>query len=114
MSTLLEYLRDTDTVVIEANGRRTPIWAVETRGSAYIRSSHGTTSAWYKRVATAGQLSFVTPQGAVPVAISLVTDEATKELVDHAYQDKYGDRPQFLPLLVAPPARATTMLVTPA
>ncbi|MEU8817222.1 DUF2255 family protein [Actinoplanes sp. NPDC048796] len=111
MSSLLEYLRDTDTVIIEADGHRTPIWAVEAGGTGYIRSSHGTTSAWYKRVAAAGTLTFVTPDGPIPVTVSLAADEHTRELVDRAYQAKYGDQPRFLPMLLAPPARSTTMRV---
>ncbi|GAA0448549.1 hypothetical protein Ade02nite_61320 [Paractinoplanes deccanensis] len=110
---MLAYLRDTDTVLIEAGHHRTPIWAVEADGAGYIRSSHGTASAWYRRVSAEGRLSFVTPDGPVPVTVSLVEDDATRDAVDRAYEAKYGDQPRFLPLLVGPPARATTMRVVP-
>ncbi|XVV16378.1 DUF2255 family protein [Actinoplanes sp. CA-131856] len=111
MSSLLEYLRDTDTVIIQVEGHRTPIWAVWADGAGYIRSSHGAGSAWYRRVAAAGALTFVTPDGPIPVTVELVGDDGAWELVDRAYEAKYGDQPRFLPLLLAPPARATTTRV---
>jgi len=116
VSPLIDYLRDTETITVEtteADGRthRTPIWAVETRGSAYIRSSHGTSSAWYRRATAAGGLAVVTSHGLVPVTLTEVGDVATRDAVDRAYRMKYANQPQYLRMLVGPDARVTTMSV---
>ncbi|GAA4837111.1 hypothetical protein GCM10023221_13000 [Luteimicrobium xylanilyticum] len=118
--TLAGHVGATETIEVRTGGpaggpgRVTPIWGVVVDGRVYVRSSHGAAGRWYERARRRGELSVVTPGGDLSAQVVPVTDDATLDAVDSAYRRKYDDWPQYLPALVAAPARGNTLELVPA
>lgn len=92
-------------------GTPTWIWCVAVEGKLFVRGYHGQRSSWYQaaikqragRIVAAGKTSEVAFE---PVAGPL------NDLIDAAYRAKY-DTSQYLAPMVAAPARAATVRITP-
>ncbi len=90
----------------------TPIWAVVSRGHAYIRNAHGPGSKWFARVVRAHAAEFADGERRIPVSAEPVLDGDTLDHVDDAYRAKYAGSPALESVVAAGP-RGDTLLITP-
>ncbi|HXW79917.1 MAG TPA: DUF2255 family protein, partial [Acidimicrobiales bacterium] len=88
------------------------MWVVRRGDDIFVRAVNGRGSAWFRGAQARHQAHI--RAGGVEKEVGLVeTDEAGDE-VDAAYQAKYANRyPTIVPSILAPPARAATLKLTP-
>ncbi|WP_213452361.1 DUF2255 family protein [Rhizomonospora bruguierae] len=93
--------------------RPTTIWVVPCRDSLYVRAANGPGSAWY-RSTRARHEGHIRANG-IDKAVTLtdvIADDPVNEDVDAAYRNKYGVS-EYVDMILAPPARAATLRLTP-
>ncbi|MCL2730006.1 MAG: DUF2255 family protein [Actinomycetia bacterium] len=92
----------------------TTIWVVREGDALYVRSWRGTGGVWWTTAhdTRSGRVS----AGGVTVDVAFAPEpsQAVNDRVDAAYQGKYGRYTDYVAPMVAEPARATTLRVTPA
>lgn len=96
-------------------GLRKPvtIWVVRVSDNLYVRSYRGQAGAWY-RGALARREGRIWAGGVVKdIAFVDETDPSVNEQIDAAYRAKYRQSAQYVPPMVAPAARATTIKLVP-
>jgi hypothetical protein len=94
-------------------GTPTWIWSVAVDDELYVRPYRGRDSSWYQSAIQTGN-GIVRSSGVThEVRFTPVHDEQLLDSVDQAYARKYHGSP-YLPRMVAPEPRATTVAVTPA
>jgi hypothetical protein len=100
---------------VRADGSlRKPVtmWVVRRGEDIFVRSVNGRGSAWF-RGAQARHLAHIRA-GGVEKDVGLVETDEAGDLIDAAYQTKYGTRyPTIVPSIVTPQARAATLKLTP-
>jgi hypothetical protein len=114
--TMIAATRELQIAPLRQDGQRfaapTIIWSVTVAGSLFVRAYNGPTSRWY-RTAMAQRLGRIQLGHAVfDVAFNKV-DRSVDDVVDAAYKAKYAHSPYLAPML-APEARAATLLISPA
>lgn len=94
-------------------GTPTWIWSVAVDGTLYVRPYRGPGSSWYQSALQTG--GGVIQSGGITYEVRFqpVDDEQLLARVDAAYGRKYAGSP-YLPPMIAPGPRATTVAVTPA
>ncbi len=91
----------------------TPIWAVVSRGHAYIRNGYGPGSKWFARVLRGHAAEFVAGERRIPVTAEPIIDPDTLDRVDDAYREKYAATPEPLEMVLAAGPRGDTLQITP-
>jgi hypothetical protein len=96
----------------KTTGTLTWIWSVVVDGRPFVRAWNGTRGRWYQS-AIAQQAGKITAAGQEhEVAFAPVNDPVLNDRIDAAYEAKYAGSP-YLPPMVAPGPKATTVEVTP-
>ncbi|RKN43801.1 DUF2255 family protein [Streptomyces hoynatensis] len=92
----------------------TPIWVVRDGADLYVRSYRGPDGVWW-RTAKAGGAGRVQAGGVTrDVAFTAATDPELNDRLDAAYRAKYGRySATYVDPMVAEPARATTLRLSP-
>jgi hypothetical protein len=99
-----------------ADGTPSPpvtIWAVRHDDNLYVRSVNGPSATWYRAAKRrgAGRIS----SGGVERGVRFLDPEGdVEDAIDSAYRDKYGASSSATQRIIAPPARETTIRLTPA
>lgn len=91
----------------------TPIWAVVTRGHAYVRNGYGPASKWFGRVVRAHAAAFVDGDRRIPATAEPALDADTLDHVDEAYREKYAGEPEALAMILSAGPRGDTLRITP-
>jgi hypothetical protein len=113
----LERIADTEELEIaprRADGslrNAVPIWVVRVGHHLYVRSWRGDDGRWYRdaRAQREGHIS----AGGVEKDVALVADHDADDAIDAAYRDKYRRHADYVPPMIAPTARATTLKLVP-
>ncbi|OMI35716.1 DUF2255 family protein [Streptomyces sparsogenes] len=115
----LQRIADADELHIaprRADGTlRTPttIWVVREGDDLYVRSWRGAAGTWWN-TARAGRTGHISAGGVeTDVTFTPVGDPAVNDRVDGAYRAKYGRYSGYVEPMVAEPARATTLRLSP-
>jgi hypothetical protein len=90
----------------------TPIWVVRVGDDVYVRSWRGPDGAWFRaaRARGHGHIS----AGGVKRSVAFVdAEDEVNDAVDAAYRDKYQQYPSYVPPMLAPQARETTLKLVP-
>ncbi len=89
------------------------IWVVRVGDDLYVRSVNGRTAAWYRgtQVRHEGHIR----AGGVEKDVTFVeeTDPGINDQIDAAYRAKYRRYASYVPPMISPEARATTLKVVP-
>src|SRR4051812_7874720 len=88
------------------------MWVVRDGDDIYVRSVNGRGSSWFRGAQQRhqGQVR----AGGVEKDVELIETEDANDIVDAAYDAKYGRRyPTIVPSIVAPDARAATLKLVP-
>ncbi|MFJ9036694.1 DUF2255 family protein [Streptomyces sp. NPDC102406] len=95
------------------DSRTCELWIVRVSDGVYVRALHGPRSWWYRQVLTTpAQLWCV--EGIVDVRFEPVEDPALLDLIDSAYEEKYGlGWPGPVGFITTADARAATLRVIP-
>jgi hypothetical protein len=92
----------------------TTIWVVRVGDSLYVRSYRGEDGIWYQAVQRRPE-GRIRAGGVEHDAAFERTADADEDAVDAAYRSKYGRYgPTYVDPMVAPDARATTLLLSAA
>lgn len=89
-----------------------PIWVVGVGEDLYIRSWRGEKGGWF-RAAHASRAAHVSAGGVDRDVALLDADDEVNDAVDQAYRQKYNRYASYVPPMVAPQARATTLKLLP-
>ncbi|MGY1439433.1 DUF2255 family protein [Streptomyces reniochalinae] len=93
--------------------RPTTVWVVRDGDELYVRSWRGGDGAWW-RTAHSSHAGRVTAGGVTKdVVFTDENDAAVNDRVDDAYRTKYQRYSAYVGPMVADPARATTLRLTP-
>lgn len=92
-------------------GTPTWIWCVAVEGELFVRGYHGQGSRWYQAAIRQRAGRIVAAGKSAEVAFEPVAG-ALNDLIDAAYRAKYSTSPYLAPM-VAAPARAATVRITP-
>jgi hypothetical protein len=88
------------------------MWVVRDGDDLYVRSVNGQESSWFRGAQTRHEAHI--RAGGVDKDVDLVETDKAGDDVDAAYNAKYGRRyPTIVPSIVAPQARAATLMLTP-
>jgi hypothetical protein len=94
---------------------RTTIWVVTVDGAVFVRSVRGERGRWYREVRTNPTAALHVGDDRIPVHAVPVSDEATIEAVNRAYQEKYGrSSPGSTRAMLRPETLPTTLRLEPA
>ena len=89
------------------------IWVVRVGDDLYVRSYKGRTAAWFRgaQVRHEGRAW----AGGVETDVTFVeeTDPGTNDQIDAAYRAKYRRSSSYVPPMISPEARATTLRLVP-
>lgn len=92
--------------------RAVTMWVVRAGDDIYVRSVNGRGASWFRGAQSRHEARI--RAGGVDKQVALVETDATGEVVDAAYEAKYGRRyPSIVPSIVAPQARAATLKLVP-
>ena len=92
--------------------RPVTVWVVRHGDDLYVRSVNGRGSSWF-RSAQVRHEAHISARG-VEGDVSLIETDDANDVVDAAYDTKYGRRhPTIVPSIVAPNARAATLKLVP-
>jgi len=92
--------------------RPVTMWVVRAGDDFYVRSVNGRGSSWF-RGAQVRHVAHISA-GGVERDVSLIETDDANDVVDAAYDTKYGRRhPTIVPSIVAPNARAATLKLVP-
>jgi hypothetical protein len=93
---------------------RTPvtIWVVRVGDDLYVRSWRGSAGSWF-RAARATHEARVRAGVEKDVTFVEETDPGTNDQIDAAYREKYRRYSAYVPPMISPEARATTLRLTP-
>jgi hypothetical protein len=94
---------------------RTPVtvWVVRVGDDLYVRSWRGHGGAWF-RAAQASHAGRIRAGGIEKdVAFVEETDPSVNDRIDAAYREKYRRYASYVPPMIAPEARATTLKLVP-
>ncbi|MEU1664015.1 DUF2255 family protein [Streptomyces sparsogenes] len=115
----LQRIADADELHIaprRADGTlRTPttIWVVRDGDDLYVRSWRGAAGTWWN-TARASRTGHISAGGVeADVTFTPVGDPVVNDRVDGAYRAKYGRYSGYVEPMVAEPARATTLRLSP-
>ena len=92
--------------------RAVPIWVVRVGDDLYVRSWRGANGRWFRdaRVSHEGHIA----AGDIDRDVDLVdAPEDVNDTIDDAYRAKYGRYSSYVPPMIAPQARATTLKLIP-
>jgi hypothetical protein len=92
--------------------RPVAIWVVRVGDDLYIRSWRGDAGKWF-RAARAGREGLITAGGVETEVAFVDPDEAVDDAIDAAYLEKYRRHATYVPDMLAPEARATTLKLVP-
>ena len=89
------------------------IWVVRHGDDLYVRSAYGPDSAWFR--GTQARHEGRIGAGGVEKDVTFVeeTDPAINEQIDAAYRTKYRRYASYVPPMISPEARATTLKLAP-
>ena len=88
------------------------MWVVRAGDDIYIRSVNGRNSSWFRSAQVRHEAHI--SSGGVERDVSLIETDDANDVVDAAYDTKYGRRyPTIVPSIVAPNARAATLKLVP-
>jgi hypothetical protein len=88
------------------------VWVVRSGDDVYVRSVDGRGSAWFGGALERHEATVRV--GGVEKDVSLIETNEADDMIDDAYQAKYGRRyPTIVPSIVAPKARAATLRLVP-
>jgi hypothetical protein len=93
---------------------RTPVtmWVVRGGRDIYVRSVNGRESSWFRGAQNRHEAHI--SAGGVEKDVDLIETGGANDVVDAAYDTKYGRRyPTIVPSIVAPNARAATLKLVP-
>ena len=106
----VETRRDEDSRV-----HRTTIWVVTVDGAVFVRSVRGERGRWYREIRANPMAALHVGDARIPARAVSVTDEATIEAVNRAYQEKYGrTSPGSTRAMLRPETLPTTLRLEPA
>ena len=92
--------------------RPVTMWVVRDGDDIYVRSVNGRGSSWFRSAQVRHEAHI--SSGGVERDVSLIETDEANDLVDAAYDTKYGGRyPTIVPSIVAPNARAATLKLVP-
>jgi hypothetical protein len=90
-----------------------PIWVVRVGDNLYVRSWRGHGGAWF-RAAQASRAGRIRAGGIEKdVTFMEETDPAINDQIDAAYREKYRRYASYVPPMISPDARATTLRLVP-
>jgi hypothetical protein len=92
--------------------RPLPIWAVRVGDELYVRSWRGANGRWFRAARASGE-GHISAGGVEKDVALRDAGEEVNDAVDAAYRQKYGRYASYLPPMVAPQARATTLKLVP-
>lgn len=114
---MIGEIEEIDIVTLDANGRpRKPvtIWVVRVGDGLYIRSARGLAGAWFQAAQAHPEGRILAGGLARDVSLVAETDPGTNDRIDTAYHAKYDPTwPQYVPPVVSPESRATTLRLVP-
>jgi hypothetical protein len=89
-----------------------PVWVVRVGDDLYVRSWRGPNGRWF-RAARASREGHITA-GGIERDVALVdADDDVNDAIDAGYRAKYGRYASYVPTMLAPQARATTLKLVP-
>lgn len=88
------------------------IWVVRVGDDLYVRSWRGPNGRWY-RAARASREGHITAGGVDRDTALVDADDAVNDAVDDVYRAKYGRYASYVPSMLTPEARATTVKLIP-
>lgn len=90
-----------------------PIWVVRVGDDLYVRSWRGREGAWFR--AALGRREGRIRAGGVEKDVTFVEerDPAINDQIDAVYREKYRRSAAYVPPMVSPDARATTLKLVP-
>ena len=90
----------------------TPIWVVRVGDELYVRSWRGADGGWFRTAHASGR-GHVSAGGVEKDVTFAAASHQINEAVDAAYREKYRRYASYVPPMVAPQARATTLQLVP-
>ena len=96
----------------DTRGHPVTIWVVRVGDDLYVRSWRGPNGRWFRdaRASREGHIA----AGGVERDVNLVdAPEDVNDAIDDAYRGKYGRYSSYVPPMLAPQARATTLKLIP-
>lgn len=93
-------------------GTPTWIWSVAVDDTLYVRPYRGANSSWYQSARQTGSGIIQSGGMTYDVCFTPVDDSQLLARIDQAYSRKYGGSP-YLPAMLEPGPRTTTIAVTP-
>ena len=93
--------------------KRVTIWVVRVGGDLYVRSWRGQGGAWFRGIQTRHQGHI--RAGGVNKDVTFVeeSDPDINDQIDAAYHTKYRRYASYIPPMISPEARATTLKLVP-
>jgi len=89
-----------------------PIWVVRVGDDLYVRSWRGANGRWF-RDAHASREGHIAAGGVARDVDLVDAPEDVNDAIDDAYRRKYGRYSSYVPPMLAPQARATTLKLIP-
>ena len=90
----------------------TPIWVVRVGDDLYVRSWRSSDGAWFRAACARGH-GHISAGGVERNVAFVDADDEVNDAVDAAYREKYRRYSSYVPPMVAPQARATTLKLVP-
>lgn len=116
----LSRIEDTDELQIQprhADGtlrKPTTIWVIREGDEVFVRSARGPEGRWL-RTAQSSHAGHIRCDGVdADVTLTEIHDASLNDRIDAAYRTKYARHSTYVPPMVAEPARATTLKLSPA
>lgn len=90
------------------------IWVVRHGDDLYVRSWRGPTGSWFRRAHQTHEGHI--RAGGVDRDVTFVeeTDPSINDQIDAAYEEKYSRYSSYVPPMIGPDARATTLKLVPS
>jgi hypothetical protein len=92
--------------------RSVPIWVVRVGDDLYVRSWRGTSGRWY-RGAQQTQEGHIRADGVDKDVAFADAGDDVGDAIDDAYRSKYRRYPTYVPPMISPEARVTTLKLVP-
>ena len=92
--------------------RPVPIWVVRVADELYVRSWRGPNGGWFRASHASGR-GHISAGGVERDVELLDAGDSVNDAIDDAYRAKYGKHTSYVPPMLAPQARATTLKLVP-